>query len=216
MNKDEIKRTLLEIAKKEIRISYKKPGKPLPATSGKFGGRPAVPRGFEWPYYTGEGREGVKTRPLALMARINLADYDEADEYGVEVDDWNEYEERRKECGDVDDEEGDYTKLLGYPDIIQNPMREECEWTMRKLADPEGTGSPDEEDYDDKEEYEEENDEIREKAKNWTPLFQMGTVELGDDDELMFEDCGHIYYRIRKEDLQNRNFENVRLILQWD
>ena len=41
----------------------------------------------------------------------------------------------------------------------------------------------------------------------------MGTIS-DDDYELMFGDCGHIYYWIRKEDLMNCNFENTWLILQ--
>ncbi len=44
-------------------------------------------------------------------------------------------------------------------------------------------------------------------------LFQMGTIS-DDDYELMFGDCGHIYYWIKKEDLMNCKFENNRLILQ--
>ena len=35
-----------------------------------------------------------------------------------------------------------------------------------------------------------------------------------DGFELMFGDCGRIYFYIRKEDLRNRNFENVWLSLQ--
>jgi len=41
----------------------------------------------------------------------------------------------------------------------------------------------------------------------------MDTVE-SDDYELMFGDSGHIYFWIKKEDLKNKNFDNVWLILQ--
>ena len=50
-------------------------------------------------------------------------------------------------------------------------------------------------------------------AQEWILLFQMDTVEK-DGFELMFGDCGRIYFYIRKEDLRNRNFENVWLSLQ--
>ena len=55
--------------------------------------------------------------------------------------------------------------------------------------------------------------EIKEKASEWRLLFQMGTVSTGDY-ELMFGDCGHIYFWIKKSDLVNRNFEHAWLILQ--
>ena len=41
----------------------------------------------------------------------------------------------------------------------------------------------------------------------------MGTVESGDY-ELMFGDCGYIYFWIRKEDLAARRFDKCWLILQ--
>ena len=50
-------------------------------------------------------------------------------------------------------------------------------------------------------------------SKQWMLLFQMGTVE-SDDYELMFGDCGHIYFWIKKSDLAAKNFDNVWLILQ--
>ena len=60
------------------------------------------------------------------------------------------------------------------------------------------------------EEYEE---EFKKASKDWILLFQMDTIET-DDYELMFGDSGHIYFWIRKEDLANKNFENIWLILQ--
>ena len=41
----------------------------------------------------------------------------------------------------------------------------------------------------------------------------MDTVE-SDDYELIFGDCGHIYFWIKKDDLKSKNFDNVWLILQ--
>ncbi|MBQ4363415.1 MAG: DUF1963 domain-containing protein, partial [Oscillospiraceae bacterium] len=55
--------------------------------------------------------------------------------------------------------------------------------------------------------------DINEKGKEWIMLFQMGTVEDGDY-ELMFGDCGHIYYWIRKQDLLECNFDGAWLIQQ--
>ena len=98
--------------------------------------------------------------------------------------------------------DNNYTKLLGYPEVIQNPMEEECEAVTRGF-DMGGIES-----Y--PKQYQK---EIRSASKDWILLFQMDTVETTDY-ELMFGDCGHIYFWIKKEDLKNKNFDNIWLILQ--
>ena len=98
--------------------------------------------------------------------------------------------------------DNNYTKLLGYPEVIQNPMEEECEAVIR------GFNMGGIESYPKK--YQK---EIRSASKDWILLFQMDTVETSDY-ELMFGDSGHIYFWIKKEDLANKNFENIWLILQ--
>ncbi|MBS5186914.1 MAG: DUF1963 domain-containing protein [Fusobacterium nucleatum] len=98
--------------------------------------------------------------------------------------------------------DNNYTKLLGYPEVIQNPMEEECEAVTRGF-DMGGVES-----YPKK--YQK---EIRSTSKDWILLFQMDTVETNDY-ELMFGDSGHIYFWIKKEDLKNKNFDNIWLILQ--
>ena len=98
--------------------------------------------------------------------------------------------------------DNNYTKLLGYPEVIQNPMEEECEAVTRGF-DMGGVES-----Y--PKQYQK---EIRSASKDWILLFQMDTVETSDY-ELMFGDSGHIYFWIKKEDLANKNFENIWLILQ--
>lgn len=117
--------------------------------------------------------------------------------------DWDGYYACCEECGYKEEE--DVTKLLGYPDVIQNPMEKECETITRGWRG----GSPD--DY--KKIPDDEQADIRAKAPEWRMLFQMGTVET-DDYELMFCDCGHIYFWIRREDLLNRRFDKIWLILQ--
>ena len=98
--------------------------------------------------------------------------------------------------------DNNYTKLLGYPEVIQNPMEEECEAVTRGF-DMGGVES-----YPKK--YQK---EIRSTSKDWILLFQMDTVETNDY-ELMFGESGHIYFWIKKEDLKNKNFDNIWLILQ--
>ena len=84
-------------------------------------------------------------------------------------------------------------------------MEEECETVTRGFRQ----GSPE----DAEKVTAEEKEDIRCKAKEWIPLFQMGTIET-DDREFMFGDCGHLYFWIRKSELQQCNFDNVWLILQ--
>ena len=281
--KKQIIAKLMEIAKNEIRLTYSMPDEKLSLCSSRIGGCPAVPAGFVWPEYTGEGYDGeVKCRPLSFMAQINLKDVTEYDTEGIlpktgilsffyeqismswgfdpkdkgsarvyyfpdeteltlrdipeSMDeeciipelavtfeshislpefsespeichdlDWDDYDECRQECGYENDEWGDRTKLLGYPDTIQNPMEEECETVTRGFRQ----GSPE----DAEKVTAEEKEDIRCKAKEWIPLFQMGTIET-DDREFMFGDCGHLYFWIRKSELQQCNFDNVWLILQ--
>lgn len=118
---------------------------------------------------------------------------------------WHEYDECCAKLGYEPDELGDRTKLFGYPDVIQNPMEEKCETVTRGYR----LGCP--EDY--AKIPEEEKTDIKAKANEWIMLFQMGTV-TDDDYELMFGDCGHIYFWIKKADLKNGNFDNIWLVLQ--
>ena len=122
---------------------------------------------------------------------------------GKEVD-WDTYNELRAEFGyDVAAHEDNPMKMLGYADEIQNEMEPECELYSRGI------------DGDVQEELseEEEAELVRNAADRWVLLFQMGTV-ADEDTELMYGDCGLIYFWIRKEDLAARNFNYVRLILQ--
>lgn len=134
---------------------------------------------------------------------ISLPEYSEFND-DTEYD-WDDYIECSTECGYERDEWGDYTKLFGYPDVIQNPMEEECELVTRGyyLGNPEVYEKI----------SEEEKEDVKVKANDWIMLFQMGTIS-DDDFELMFGDCGHIYFWIRKTDLMNGDFDNVWLILQ--
>ena len=95
-----------------------------------------------------------------------------------------------------------YTKLLGYPDVIQSSMEEQCA-AITKGFYMGGIDSP--------KKYRE---EVIKDSKDWILLFQMDAIEV-DNYKLMFEDYGHIYFWIKKEDLKNKNFDNVWLILQF-
>ncbi len=143
---------------------------------------------------------------ISLPSYESFAELDETKTLGDEVfEDWDAYDECCETMGYDPDEMGDRTKLLGYPDLIQNPMEEECEMIARGhyCGDSEGYAKV----------TEEEKEDIKRKAKDWRLLFQMGTVAT-EGYELMFGDCGHIYFWIRKEDLLSRRFDRIWLILQ--
>lgn len=108
--------------------------------------------------------------------------------------------------GEDAEELPDRSQLLGWPDVIQNSMFEECDIAAKGyyLGNPEGW----------KKIPKEIRQEAEETAKDrWMLLLQLDTVEC-DDFELMFGDCGHIYFYITKEDLKARRFDNIWLILQ--
>lgn len=112
-----------------------------------------------------------------------------------------EFEKELEELG----YKADTTKLLGHPELIQGEYWEECEGVVRKNiyygSAPIKYGS------------DEVKKSIKENAKDWILLMQVSELEIGDYG-LYFGDSGKIYFNIRKEDLKNKNFDNVWLILQ--
>lgn len=124
------------------------------------------------------------------------------------IEEWERFEKALGSLGvDVEEyDEENITKLLGWADPIQNNMTMKCELISRGYY----LGAP--EDWDeipalDKQEAKQWS------AKDWLPLFQLDTVKNGDF-ELMFGDGGRIYFYIRRDDLANRDFSKVWLVLQ--
>ncbi len=133
---------------------------------------------------------------------IDFFDYYDPDDSDEDMD------RKEKEFAKELDELGyksDTTKLLGHPEFIQGDCWEECEGVSRKNiyygSAPIKYGS------------DEVKKSIKENAKDWILLMQMSELEIGDYG-LYFGDSGKIYFNIRKEDLKNKNFDNVWLILQ--
>ena len=56
-------------------------------------------------------------------------------------------------------------------------------------------------------------EDVNKAAADWVLLFQMASIQE-DDYELMFGDLGNLYFYIRKQDLKERNFDKVWLVLQ--
>ena len=167
----------------------------------------------------GELAEEYRVPELAvtLKREISLPDWEDFSEQQVsaelekQFDGWKDwvledenYENARTALG-LNPEEDEVTKLLGWPDVIQNAMQEECEIVTRGYytGDPEGYAKI----------PQSEKPDIAEKSRDWLLLFQMDTVET-EASELMFGDCGRIYFWIRNQDLEKQNFDNIWLIGQ--
>ncbi|MBN8822380.1 MULTISPECIES: YwqG family protein [unclassified Spirosoma] len=91
-------------------------------------------------------------------------------------------------------------KLLGYSDNIQNEMELECELVTNGLyrGDPSG--------YNDLKVK-----ALEPNAKNWRLLLQ---IDSNEENEMMWGDCGRLYFWIKKDDLLNKQFDKSWFSLQ--
>ena len=274
-------KVLESLVKNEISVTTR-PSQNGSPTRSKFGGRPAVPAGFEWPRFECENYDGeTANRPLSFFCQIDLAeirDYDKDDllperglmlffyeqntmcwgfdpkdrgcarvyyfedtsaltpadfpddlddeykvrEYDLSFEakdsypsfeelechsdadpDWDDYDEAAENLGyDIDCERH---KLLGYANLIQGEMLTECERTARDIY------CGDAETY--QKLSEDEKNDIRRAGADWILLLQFASIQE-DDYELMFGDVGNLYFYIRKQDLAERNFDKIWLVLQ--
>ena len=292
-----------QIEKTAIRVTHEKAETPVPIGQSKYGGKPHLPEGFEWPRYLYKEDKKSEDKPLSFLAQFNLAEthpfdtgellpstgmlyffyemesmkwgfdpkdngcsrvfyiedaaaqltpvdfpedlddyyiipefilsfekqkslpsfeefevhagnekilYEDAREQMVEgeedADEWDLYERALENYGcPINDETDENSHLLGYADVIQNEMLQECEMVTRGFYCGDAvTGLSGEE-----------RKQIKEQRKEWVLLFQMGTVaDTEEEYELMWGDAGCIYFYIKKEDLKARNFDKAWLLLQ--
>ena len=118
------------------------------------------------------------------------SDDDEYDGY----DDDDEYEEHNKA------EQG--CKLLGHPFTIQNPVEDDCqiafmgiEWEA--LENPETKAA------------------MEAGMDDWMLLFQFDSIEVEGYADIMFYDCGALYFWIRKQDLAAGDFTHAYRCVQF-
>lgn len=141
---------------------------------------------------------------MRFEAKRSLPEYKDfaaglsVDEYAAT---WNNFDKVIAECYK---EQEMCSKLLGWANIIQNCMTCECELVSKGYyLGNTWKDIPKEEILYAK----------MHSCDEWLLLFQLDSVEKNDF-ELMFGDCGSIYYYIRKEDLASKNFDRVWLIQQ--
>lgn len=138
--------------------------------------------------------------PIGFRSRGDVPDWSEYAEFHDTDGDYDTYTEAREKLMDGDN----ISKLLGYADCIQGSMLVECELAGRRGIYT-GRGYP--------KMTEAEEKQLLLDAQEWILLFQLDTVEK-DDFELMFGDCGRLYFYIRRKDLQERRFEDVWVVLE--
>ena len=159
-------------------------------------------------YYEGNGKkvappENITVYPeigIKIAAEKSYPNYENLDVLMSGEADVEAYEAARIALGS---EEGENThKLLGWSDPVQGMMEPECELISRGYYL--GNGYPKDVDI----------DALRKDSLDeWLLLFQLDTVTEGDF-ELMFGDCGRIYFFIRREDLAEKRFDRVWMIFQ--
>ncbi|MEL6867298.1 MAG: YwqG family protein [Bacteroidota bacterium] len=100
----------------------------------------------------------------------------------------------------VDMSDGPDTHLLGHANSIQNPMELECQLVTNGLycGDPSGYKDP-------------RAKELGKGKDQWVLLFQLDSE---DSAEMMWGDVGRIYFWIKKEDLQQKRFDQAWMISQ--
>lgn len=160
-------------------------------------------------YYDGKGEKTAPTEDITVYPEIGIKftaekSYPGFDNLtgltGNDALDVEAYEKARAELGA---EEGENAhKLLGWSDPIQGEMEYECELISR--GNYLGHGYPENKNY---------VQDRRKSLDEWLLLFQLDTVSEGDF-ELMFGDCGRIYFFIRRGDLAEKRFDRVWMIFQ--
>lgn len=145
----------------------------------------------------------IKEYDLSFSATGSYPYFDELSCY-AEVDcSWDDYDQAVEDTGYEMDCE--CHKMLGYADPIQSEMLTDCEMISR------GLHCGDAESY--RTMPEDEKEDVKKAAGDWILLFQMASIE-DDDYELMFDDCGNLYFYIRKQDLKEGRFDKAWLFLQ--
>lgn len=91
-------------------------------------------------------------------------------------------------------------RLLGHPDEIQGEMQLECQLASRGIYCGDSTG------YNDPR-----RGELEKGATDWRLLLQ---IDSDDDADMMWGDCGRIYFWVEDSKLKQLEFGNTWLILQ--
>jgi uncharacterized protein YwqG len=119
---------------------------------------------------------------------------------GGNFDLWDAYDELLEKKGLT--QEGYISKLLGYSDNIQGDMTLECQLASNGLfcGDATGYNSP-------------KRKELEVNKDQWKLLFQLESIDE-ENFQLYFGDMGSLYFYIKENDLQEKNFSDTWFSLQ--
>jgi uncharacterized protein YwqG len=95
-------------------------------------------------------------------------------------------------------EDSTINKILGHPDQIQNDMQSECPLVTNSIYGDAANRHP-------------RRKELQKEAKEWRLLLQ---IDFDDDAGMMWGDVGRIYFWIKADDLANKRFDKVWVMLQ--
>ncbi|MCI8909701.1 MAG: DUF1963 domain-containing protein [Oscillibacter sp.] len=118
---------------------------------------------------------------------------------------WEVFGEFRAAQPDYREVPPPWHRLLGWPDIIQSAIAQECALVSRGYATGRG--------------FQEIPEAVLRETEGafldeWRLLFQLDSGVPAGDFSLEFGDSGSIYFYIQKEDLAARRFDRVWLVLQ--
>ncbi len=149
-------------------------------------------------------RLSFKSKP-ELPSYEELFDLTDMEQFGKDFN-WEVYTDAARGLlgleKDSDEAVGDGCKLLGYADVMQNSMLME----IAMVTAGNYCGNADV--Y--RQRTDEEMEALIRAAQEWILLAQFDSLS----DEILFGDCGFIYFYIRKEDLAAGRFDRVWLCLQ--
>ncbi len=134
---------------------------------------------------------GVSVTSYPSAGRLNLSPS------GLSRDDWTLVEEKcRSVYGELP-----HHQVGGMPDPVQDDQMElECQLASNGVYCGDSSAREDSR-----------TDALRDGTQAWRLLLQ---VDTDDDIGMMWGDCGMLYFWVREDDLQQRNFQNVWMILQ--
>ena len=143
--------------------------------------------------------EGIfKACRVDIKSEMSLPGFDSAyvEELELDCDEEDAYFDF---CEEKNDDEI-INKILGNPDQVQEDMLLQCQLASNGIfcGDDSVSDNPRVE-------------ELKKGMKDWRLLLQ---IDSDENCEMMWGDVGRIYFWIKTEDLKNRNFDKVWLVLQ--
>lgn len=153
---------------------------------------------IDFPEDLDEEEEIFKACRVDIKSEMSLPGFDSAyvEELELDCDEEDAYFDF---CEEKNEDEI-INKILGNPDQIQDDMMLQCQLASNGIYCGDAT-----ENNDPKAE------ELKKGMKDWRLLLQ---IDSDENCEMMWGDVGRIYFWIKSDDLKNRKFDKVWMVLQ--